>query len=83
MKHRLLSTALLLVMLLSLTGSALASMPNATTLLQVFVPDASAIQRFAATGLPAYTFLDGSLLAGAPAGKLYLLHARGAVLPDL
>jgi len=77
MKHRLLSTALLLVMLLSLTGSALASMPNATTLLQVFVPDASAIQRFSATGLPAYTFLDGSLLAGAPAGKIYLLDGVG------
>jgi hypothetical protein len=77
MKHRLLSTVLLLAMLFSLTGSALASQSNATALLQIFIPNDSAVQRFAATGLPAYTFLDGSLLAGAPAGKLSLLDTAG------
>jgi len=77
MKHRLLSTILLVAMLFSLAASAQASSTNTTALLQVFMPDASAMQRFAATGLPAYTFLDGSLLAGVPAGKSYLLDGVG------
>ena len=41
------------------------------------MPDASAMGRFAATGLPAYTFLDGFLLTGAPASRLSLLDAAG------
>jgi hypothetical protein len=77
MKHRLLSTILLLAMLFSLAGSAQASLAGATALLQVFVPDASAMQRFAASGLPAYTFLDGFLLSGASASRLSLLDAAG------
>ncbi len=77
MKHRLLSTILLLAMLFSLAGSAQASLAGATALLQVFVPDASAMQRFASTGLPAYTFLDGFLLTGASAARLSLLDAAG------
>jgi hypothetical protein len=77
MKHRLLSTVLLLVMLLSLAGSAQASQAGAIALLQVFVPNASAMQRFATTGLPAYTFIDGFLLAGAPAAGQARLEAAG------
>jgi hypothetical protein len=77
MKHRLLSTILLLAMLFSLAGSAQASLAGATALLQVFVPDASAMELFASTGLPAYTFLDGFLLSGASASRLSLLDAAG------
>jgi hypothetical protein len=77
MKHRLLSTILLLAMLFSLAGSAQASLTGATALLQVFVPDANAMGRFASTGLPAYTFLDGFLLTGASAARLSLLDAAG------
>ena len=77
MKHRLLSTILVMVMLLSLTGSAWASRSNPTALLQVFVPDAGAISRFAATSLPAYTFLDGFLLTGGSASRNSLLEAAG------
>ena len=77
MKHRLLPTILLLAMLFSLAGSAQASRSDATALLQVFVPDASAMQRFAATGLPAYTSMDGFLLTGATASRQTLLDAAG------
>ncbi len=77
MKHRLLPTILLLAMLFSLAGSAQASRSDATALLQVFVPDASAMQRFAATGLPAYTSMDGFLLTGATASRQALLDAAG------
>ena len=77
MKHRLLSTVLLFAMLFALAGSAQASLSESTALLQVLVPDAGAIQRFAATGLPAYTFLDGFLLSGASAARLARLDAAG------
>ena len=77
MKHRLLPTILLLAMLFSLAGSAQASRSDATALLQVFVPDASAMQRFAATGLPAYTSMNGFLLTGATASRQTLLDAAG------
>ena len=77
MKHRLLSTVLLAAMLFALAGSAQASLSGATALLQVFVPDASAMARFAATGLPAYTFLDGFLLSGASTSRLSHLDAAG------
>lgn len=77
MKHRLLTTALLLTMLVSLTGSAWAAQPDVTALLQVFVPDDSDLDRFAATGLPAYTFFADSLLTGTPTARLYLLEAAG------
>ncbi len=77
MKHRLLSTILLVSMLFSLAASAQASSTITAALVQVFVPDASTMQRFSATGLPAYTFLDDSLLAGVPAGKFNLLDGFG------
>jgi hypothetical protein len=76
-KHRLLTTALLLTMLASLTGSAWATQPDAIALLQVFVPDDSAMDRFAATGLPAYTFFADTLLTGTPTTRLSLLEAAG------
>ena len=77
MNHRLLSIVLLLSMLLSLTGSAWASHPDTAALLQVFVPDAGAMGRFAATGLPAYIFLDGFLLTGGSTSRQSLLEAAG------
>jgi hypothetical protein len=77
MNHRLLSTVLLLSMLLSLTGSAWASRPEVIALLQVFVPDTGAMGRFAATGLPAYIFLDGFLLTGVSSSRQSLLEAAG------
>jgi hypothetical protein len=77
MRHRLLFIVLLLTMLFSLTGSAWASPPEATALLQVFVPDTGAMERFAATGLPAYTFFDDTLLTGISTARLSLLDASG------
>ena len=77
MKNRLLSTLMLMVILVSLTGSASASQIDAIALLQVFIPDSHAVQRFAATGLPAYLSKDGFLLTGASASRQGLLDAAG------
>ena len=77
MKNRLLSTLMLMVMLVSLAGSASASQTEAIALLQVFIPDSHAVQRFAATGLPAYLSMDGFLLTGVSASRQGLLDAAG------
>ena len=77
MKNRLLPALMLIVMLVSLAGSASASQTEAIALLQVFIPDSYAVQRFAATGLPAYLSKDGFLLTGASASRQGLLDAAG------
>jgi len=80
MTHRVLSFLMLLVMLVILTGNVQAANSTGaepTALLQVLVPDADAIIRFAATGLPSYTAMDGFLLAGVPESRQPLLDRAG------
>jgi hypothetical protein len=72
MKHRFVTLLILLVVLVTLTGSVLAANSIGSepiALLRVNVPDAAAMQSFAATGLPAYAVLDGFLLAGVPGSQ--------------
>jgi PKD repeat protein len=90
MKNRILSTILLLVLLVSLTGNAQAispAMPDRTALVYVTVGSPDDLSGFASTGLPMYTQLDGALLTGADRAGQQALTAIGlnfqVIDPDL